>query len=102
MERGYAFRRLLNYWGWPSRVTIRLFFEESKHDYLILEAEDKVGKFFANFPKHRKLLSINKVFTGYTDKDINLRWDWNSLLCDSDHLLFKNYSKEYFPNVDFL
>ncbi len=86
----------------PAGLQLGYFFEESKRDYLILEAEDKVGKFFANFPKHRKLLSINKVFTGYTDKDINLRWDWNSLLCDSDHLLFKNYSKEYFPNADFL
>src|SRR5262249_50188747 len=30
----------------------------------------------------------------------NLRWDWNSLLCDRDHLLFKNYSNRYFPTAD--
>jgi thioredoxin reductase len=46
------------------------------------------------------LISINKVYTGYDDTEVNLRWDWNSLLCDEPKLLFKNYSREYFPDAD--
>src|SRR5204862_5246541 len=31
--------------------------------------------------------------------ELNLRWDWNSLLSDSEEMLFKHYSKEYFPKA---
>lgn len=70
--------------------------------YIILEKDDKAGAFFERYPRHRRLISINKIYTGYDDKSINLRWDWNSLLCDHDGLLFKNYSKDYLPNADVL
>ena len=56
--------------------------------------------FSKKFPIHRKLISINKVHTGNENKDFNLRHDWNSLLSDNDELLFKNYSKDYFPHAD--
>lgn len=69
-------------------------------DYLILEAGDEVGAFFKRFPRHRTLISINKVHTGYEDTEINLRWDWNSLVCDDDAMLFKEFSKRYFPSAD--
>lgn len=29
-----------------------------------------------------------------------MRWDWNSLISHDESLLFKNYSKKYFPNAD--
>ena len=45
---------------------------------------------------HRTLISSNKVYTGYDEAERNQRWDWNTLLCENDELLFKNYSKEYF------
>lgn len=68
-------------------------------DYLILERGTQVGQFFAEMPRHRTLISINKVHTGFTDRDLNLRWDWNSLLSDNGPQ-FPEYSKAYFPHAD--
>ena len=67
--------------------------------YLVLERSEQPGNFFATFPRHRKLLSINKVFTGCQDLDSRLRYDWNSLLSDDEELLFSRYSRDYFPNA---
>ena len=69
-------------------------------DYLILEAETGPGWFFKTFPRHRKLLSINKVYTGFDDEEINLRWDWNSLLSPDPDLRFKQFSQTYLPDAD--
>ena len=81
---------------------LQLGHEMKKNDrsYLILESSDRPGAFFVRYPRHRTLLSINKVYTGFEDTEINLRWDWNSLLSDNADLLFKNYSKNYLPNAD--
>ena len=49
-----------------------------------LEKGERPGHFFETFPRHRMLISINKVYTGYDDPVINLRWDWNSLLTRDD------------------
>lgn len=69
--------------------------------YVILERASAPGASFEVYPRHRKLISINKVYTGYEDSEINLRWDWNSLLGDDqDPILFKNYSKRYFPAAE--
>ena len=76
------------------------YLEKAGRNYLILEAGTSAGTFFKKFPRHRTLISSNKVYTGYDDTERNLRWDWNSLLCENDELLFKNYSKEYFPPAD--
>lgn len=84
----------------PAGLQLGYFLEKANRNYLILEAGDRTGTSFKTFPRHRKLISINKVYTGYSDREINLRWDWNSLLSDSEELLFKNYSREYFPNPD--
>jgi thioredoxin reductase len=67
----------------------------------ILEAGDSPGAFFKKFPRHRTLISNNKVHTGFSDPEINLRFDWNSLLEDGDgRLRFKDYSRRYFPPAD--
>jgi thioredoxin reductase len=63
--------------------------------YLVLERQQQPGSFFARFPRHRKLISINKVHTGASDRERALRWDWNSLLGDGPW--FTDYSQEYFP-----
>ncbi len=69
--------------------------------YIILEAGDNPGTSFETHPRHRKLISINKVYTGYDDAEINLRWDWNSLLADDpEPVLFKQFSKKYFPAAE--
>ena len=57
-----------------------------------------LGYFFTKFPRHDRLISINKRHTGKTNKEFGMRHDWNSLLSDDESLLFKHYSKEYFPH----
>lgn len=84
----------------PAGLQLGYYLEKTNRNYLILEAGNHSGTFFTQFPRHKKLISINKVYTGYDDTEINLRWDWNSLLSDSEEMLFKNYSKEYFPHTD--
>ena len=83
----------------PAGLQLGYFLERCGKSYMILEREKEPGSFFTTLPRHRKLISINKIYTGYTEKEINLRWDWNSLLCRDD-LSFKSYSSEYFPNAD--
>jgi cation diffusion facilitator CzcD-associated flavoprotein CzcO len=80
----------------PAGLQLGYFLQRSGRDYLILEAGDVPGKFFEHYPRHRKLISANKVYTGYSDSVRNLRWDWNSLVSEDDTLLFKHYSREYF------
>lgn len=84
----------------PAGLQLGYYLEKAGHNYLILEEGESPGTFFKSFPRHRTLISSNKIYTGYDDAEINLRWDWNSLLCDSDKLLFKEYSKNYFPRAD--
>ncbi|MEA5571636.1 NAD(P)-binding domain-containing protein [Calothrix sp. UHCC 0171] len=83
----------------PAGLQLGYFLEKAKRNYIILEAGNSAGTFFKNFPRHKKLISINKVYTGYDNPEINLRWDWNSLLND-EGILFKNYSREYFPHTN--
>ena len=84
----------------PAGLQAAYFLEKYKRKYIILEKSNCVGSFFKKYPIHRKLISVNKVYTGSNDKEFNLRHDWNSLLSDDDSLLFKNYSKDFFPNAD--
>lgn len=86
--------------GGPAGVQLGYFLEKSGRDYLILEAGESPGNFFTRFPRHRTLLSINKMYTGYDDPEINLRWDWNSLLSNDPKLVFKNFSEDYFPTAE--
>lgn len=90
----------------PAGLQAAHFMQKNNSSYIVLEKDAVAGSFFKNFPRHGKLISINKVYTGTDDHEINLRWDWNSLLSDNPTLAFKKYSKEYFPNreclVDYL
>lgn len=81
----------------PAGLQLGYFFEKNSRDYLILERDTVPGAFFKTYPRHGKLISINKVYTGTDHPAMNLRWDWNSLLCDSEDLLFTKYSRRYFP-----
>ncbi len=83
----------------PAGLQMGYYLEKANRNYLILEAGETPGTSFNKFPRHGKLISINKVYTGYDDREINLRWDWNSLLSDSEEMLFKHYSKRYFPDA---
>jgi thioredoxin reductase len=86
----------------PAGVQLAYFLQQQGYDYLLLERGSSAGTFFKKFPRHRTLISINKVHTGIDDPEINLRWDWNSLLTEDDKFRFKKYSKEYYPNPDCL
>ncbi|MEO3770164.1 NAD(P)-binding domain-containing protein [Micromonospora sp. B9E7] len=84
----------------PAGLQLAALLERDGHDYVVLEGGPRPGTFFETYPRHRQLISINKVWTGSTDPEFNLRSDWNSLLTDDPALLFKNYSTRYFPAAD--
>ena len=96
-------RRVIDYiilGAGPAALQMGYFMQAHGEDYLILEAQSGPGAFFRTFPRHRKLISINKRYTGRDDPEMNLRMDWNSLLSDRADLLFTNYSERYFPAAD--
>ena len=86
----------------PAGLQLGQFLGRAGHRYLVLEAGSAPGHFFETFPRHRKLISINKKHTGWTDPELNLRMDWNSILADGDDepLLFTNYSDLLFPAAE--
>src|SRR5262245_61117697 len=84
----------------PAGLQLGYFMQSHGTDYLILEAQGVPGAFFRTYPRHRKLISINKRYTGRGDPEMKLRMDWNSLLSDRSELRFPNYSERYFPDAD--
>ncbi|WIV58582.1 NAD(P)-binding domain-containing protein [Amycolatopsis nalaikhensis] len=89
----------------PAGLQLGQHLGHAGHRYLVLEAGSAPGHFFETFPRHRTLISINKKHTGYTDPELNLRMDWNSILADgdADPVLFTDYSELLFPDApDFL
>ncbi len=84
----------------PAGLQVGYYLEKSNRSYIILEKSAKAGSFFAQYPRHRRLISINKLYTGHDDPEINLRWDWNSLLCDDPEFRMTKYSEDYLPNAD--
>jgi thioredoxin reductase len=75
---------------------------DGQRDYLVLDQADAPGAFFARYPRHRQLISINKPHTGSDDPEFNLRMDWNSLLSDDPALRFTAYTERYFPDADLM
>lgn len=57
---------------------------------LILEKSDSPCSFFKDFPRQKRLISVNR--------GSHLRYDWNSFL-DSG-ISFQNYSDELYPSTD--
>ena len=45
---------------------------------------------------------IHLTLSGKTNKEFNMRHDWNSLLSDDESLLMTHYSKKFFPDADVL
>nr|MDT0661979.1 NAD(P)-binding domain-containing protein [Micromonospora sp. DSM 115978] len=83
----------------PAGLQLADLLERDGRDYLVLEAGSAPGTFFTTYPRHRQLISINKIWTGSDDPEFNLRSDWNSLLTDDPALSFRNYSQRYFPDA---
>ncbi|MFF1461884.1 NAD(P)-binding domain-containing protein [Streptomyces sp. NPDC058330] len=84
----------------PAGLQLAASLERDGRDYVVLERGSGPGAFFTRYPRHRQLISINKVYTGSNDPELNLRMDWNSLLSDDPELLFSRYSERYFPHAD--
>lgn len=84
----------------PAGLQLGYYLEKNGFDYVILDKAKQAGSFFKEFPRHRKLISINKVHTGFEDNEINMRFDWNSLLSEEFEPLFKDLTTEYFPDAD--
>lgn len=88
--------------GGPAGLQLGYYLQRDGRSYHILEANERAGSFFAQFPRHRKMISNNKVHTGYDDPELRMRHDWNSLLSDDHSALFRDFSVEYFPPADAL
>lgn len=84
----------------PAGLQLSYFLAQAGSDCVTLERADAPAEFFRTFPRHRMLISLNKVHTVSTDPEIRLRWDWNSLLHTPADLPFPAYSKDYFPAAD--
>jgi thioredoxin reductase len=92
----------------PAGLQLAALFEaqaregRGRRDYLVLERGEAPGTFFTRYPRHRTLISLNKIYTGSDDPEFNLRMDWNSLLSDDPSLLFTKYSERYFPPAELM
>ncbi|XP_063283675.1 FAD-dependent oxidoreductase domain-containing protein 2 [Pelobates fuscus] len=84
----------------PGGLQFARFLEDSGRNYMVFERSQTPGNFFVRFPRHRKLISINKQFTGRKNSEFNLRHDWNSLLYGKHPLRFSRYSTDFFPHAD--
>ena len=84
----------------PAGLQLSYLLARSGRDFRIVEAGERPGSFFSAFPRHRRLISTNKRYTGSLDPEVNLRMDWNSLLSEDPNMRFPRYSEEYFPPAD--
>jgi thioredoxin reductase len=84
----------------PAGLQLAYLLQQAGHDYLVLESGASAGTFYRTFPRHRRMISINKPHTGWTDTEKQLRVDWNSLLSDDPALRFTRYTGRYFPHAD--
>lgn len=84
----------------PAGIQAAYYLERAGRDYLVVEEGAAPGTFFTRFPRHRKLISINKVHTGWDDPELKLRTDWNSLLSEEGSPLFTSVTPRYFPDAE--
>ncbi|WP_439148850.1 NAD(P)-binding domain-containing protein [Sulfitobacter sp.] len=83
----------------PAGLQAAYYFAKKGISFKVLERSDKISAFLRQFPRHRQFISINKVYTGLSNPETRLRHDWNSLLND-EGILFKDWSRKYFPSAD--
>lgn len=81
-------------------LQLAYFLQRSGHRYVVLEAEDEVGSFWHRQPRSRQLISFNRVHSIYDDPELQLRWDWNSLLTAEYEMPFRDYSRRLYPRAE--
>ena len=84
----------------PAGLQLGYLLQQAGRDYVVLEAGPTAGTFYRTFPRHRRMISINKPHTGWHDSEKDLRVDWNSLLSDDPAARFTRYTDAYFPHAD--
>jgi thioredoxin reductase len=84
----------------PAGLQLAYFLSKSKRSYLILERASTAGAFFERFPRSRSLISFNKKFSVYSNPELRLRWDWNSLLTDNYEFPFTEFSDRLYPRAE--
>ncbi len=86
----------------PAGLQLGYYLQRDRRDYQILERGTGPGSFFEVYPRHRQLISINKVHTGSNDPELKLRHDWNSLLTDDYSLTLAQFTHDFFPSANAL
>ena len=81
-------------------LQLAYFLQRSGHPYVVLESEDEVGSFWRLYPRSRQLISFNRLHSIYDDPELELRWDWNSLLTAGYEMLFRDYSRRLYPRAE--
>jgi thioredoxin reductase len=84
----------------PAGLQMAYFLERSGQRCVVLEAEADVGSFWRRYPRSRQLISFNRVHSIYRDPELQLRWDWNSLLTEGYELLFRDFSRRLYPRAE--
>lgn len=84
----------------PAGLQMGYFLEQNARDYVILERSASVGAFFRTYPRHRRMISLNKKYNFFEEEEFNWRHDWNSLICDDKELRFTRYSDDLWPSAD--
>ncbi|MBO2464749.1 ATP-binding protein [Actinomadura violacea] len=62
----------------PAGLQLGHLLQRAGRDHVILESGPGPGTFYRTFPRHRRMIFINKPHTGWDDPELNLRMDWNS------------------------
>ncbi|TCP50917.1 pyridine nucleotide-disulfide oxidoreductase [Tamaricihabitans halophyticus] len=78
----------------PGGLQLAHDLHQAGSDYLVVDRADHPGSFFSHYPRHRQLISVNKV--AVDERDNPLRFDWNSLLSADEAMRFGKYTAEYF------
>lgn len=81
----------------PAGLQMSYFMEQAGHDYLTIEGNACAASFFTQYPRHGTLISLNKCYNWFPEKEFNLRHDWNSLITHDFSHMFPDYSKELYP-----
>lgn len=84
----------------PAGLQMAYLMERGGYEYVVVEASDTAAAFFKTQPRHRQLLSLNKRFNGFPEREFNMRHDWNSLLTEDPDPLFGDYSEDLYPKAD--
>jgi len=82
----------------PAGLQMAYFLQQAGRRYIVIETQAKAASFFSQYPRHDKMISINKRFNKFDEDTWNLRHDWNSLLSEDREMRFTNYSRDLYPN----